>query len=111
MKKVSLFACLLLVFLVVGCGWKANKKVDITETSFNVASCDKYFKLLDCILENDDTIDYDDEDREELREYIKSMQEEWSGLSNNSLDGRCVTELNKFYDRVDQLTEIWCSLD
>ena len=96
MRKILVITCIFSIFLITGCSLKSNKKIDITDTSFNVDSCDKYFNLLDCILDNDDNVEYTKEDRKELREYIKTMQEEWSGLDENVLDKNCLEGIANF---------------
>lgn len=110
MRKITFIAWLLFVFLIAWCSRRSTKKIDITDTSFNVESCDKYFWLLDCILDNEDDKDYTKDDRNELREYIKLMQSEWSGLDNEDLDKNCTDELAKFEEMKDDLVKIWCSL-
>jgi len=99
-----------LALFLTGCSRKSSKEVDITETSFNVESCDKYFHLLDCILNNDDDKQYSKDDRKELREYIKLMQNGWTWLDEETIDKNCTDELAKFSEMKSELSEIWCSL-
>jgi len=106
MKKLSFLFGLSLIILLSGCG----NKIDITDTDFDVESCDKYFELMECILENDKDETYSEDDRNELRQDIKDQQEEWSGLNEDELDYTCSTELAKFETIKDRLDEIWCSL-
>ena len=107
MKKFGLLAVLPLVLLVAGCG---SNKIDITDTDIDVAQCDQYFELMECILENDTDASYTEEMRDELRANIKSMQEEWSTLDDEELADTCSTELAKYVKIEDRLEEIWCSI-
>jgi len=107
MKKLWLVAIVCLTVLVVGC----SKKIDITDNNLNVESCDRYFKLMDCILENDADEKYTDEMRNELRQNVKSIQEEWENLDKESLDEMCIWEIEKFESIRDSLNEIGCSID
>ena len=107
MKKFWLLSVICLVIFAAGC----SKKIDITENDLNVESCDKYFKLMDCILENDNDEKYTDEMRDELREDVKAIQEEWKNLDRESLDETCTTELSRFEAISDSLNEIGCSID
>ena len=107
MKKSVFLLALPLVILVAWC-W--DNKIDITDTNINVETCDKYFELMDCILENDADENYTEEMRDELRANIKSMQEEWSTLDDEELADTCSTELAKYEKIEDRLEEIWCSI-
>ena len=111
MKRFCLFVCLSFIIFVAGCSQWSNKKIDITETAFSVDSCDRYFQLLDCILDKDSDETYTESDRLDIREQIKSMQEDWSGLDNDTLSENCSSELEKFStDEVkSELSKIWCS--
>ena len=106
MKKTTLLFALPLVVLVAWC-W--SNKIDITDTEFHVESCDKYFELMDCILENDDDETYSDEMRDELRQEVKDMQESWNSLNESELDEQCSSQLDNFKQIEDRLNEIWCS--
>ena len=107
MKKTAFLLALPLVILLTWC-W--SNKIDITETEFNVESCDKYFELMDCILENDDDETYSDEMRDELRQEVKDMQESWNTEDEESLDEKCNSQLEVFEEIEDRLEEIWCSI-
>lgn len=107
MKKSVFLLALPLVILVAWC-W--SNKIDITDTEFNVESCDKYFELMDCILENDNDETYSEEMRDELRQEVKDMQEEWNGMDEESLDEQCSSQLASFEEIEDRLEEIWCSI-
>ena len=108
MKKSVFLLALSLVILVAWC-W--DKKIDITDTEFNVESCDKFFALVDCILENDKDETYSEEMRNELRQEVKDMQEKWNGLDEESLDEQCTSQLASFEEIDDRLKEIWCSIN
>ena len=106
MKKIWFLVGLSLIFCVYGC----NDKVDITDTDFSVESCDKYFELMECILENDNDQTYTKEMRDELRIKVKGIQEEWNELDEEELDKRCSEELSRFYQIEKQLDEIGCCI-
>ena len=95
-----------LAVLATGC----TKKVDITNNDLGVESCDRYFELMDCILENDDE-KYSEEMRNELREDVIAIQEEWKDLDKEFLDETCTAELEKFESISDSLNEIGCPIN
>lgn len=110
MKKLWILGILPLVILLAGCSlW--NKKIDITDNNIDVESCNKYFEIMDCILENDNDSTYDESTRNELREAVKVMQSEWENLDEESLDETCTAELDKFIKIQDSLNEIGCYID
>ncbi len=109
MKKFWALSMLTVVLLLAGCNWW--NKVDITDNNIDVESCNKYFETIDCILDNDNDREYTNEMRNQLREDVKAMQNEWEKLDEESLDETCTTELNKFIKIKDSLTEIGCNLD
>lgn len=111
MKKITYLAFLFVVVFLIGCGSKheEEEKIDITDTEFNVETCDKYFELMNCILENDSYEVYTEEMRNELRKLIKDMQTEWEWLDQEELHEKCNAELEKYGEIKDRLEEIWCS--
>ena len=109
MKKISGLAALCIVLFTAGCSF--NKKVDITDTGLEVESCNQYFSLMECILENEDDESYTPEKRDALREEIKELQAEWAELDEEELDNTCSAELAKFSVLEDSLAEIWCSIN
>ena len=107
MKKTSFLLGLSLMLFISGC----TGNFDIIDTSFNVESCDKYFSLMKCVLENDKSEDWTKERREKLVQSIKDMQNEWNQLNEDELDERCTTELHRFELIKEQLDEIWCYIE
>ena len=107
MKKWLIFYVLPLILLVTGCGWN---KIDITDTDFDVESCDKYFELVDCILENEEDETYSEDMRNELRQEVKDMQDSWNSYSEEELDNLCNNELSRFEAIESTLTEIGCPI-
>ena len=108
MKKWVIISILPIIRVVGGCG---SNKIDITDTDFDVESCDKYFELVDCILENDNDENYSEDMRNSLREEVKNMQNSWSGLSDNELDTLCSSELSRFESIDSTLNKIGCSVN
>ena len=109
MKKAGLYAILSSVVFIAGCSF-SNNKVDITETKFDVEACNKYFEVMDCILDNDSDASYSQAMRDSLREDVKMMQESWENLDESVLENTCNAELEKFSAIEDSLTEVGCSL-
>jgi len=107
MKKLAFISVLPLVILIAWC-WK--DKIDITDTNIDVETCDKYFELMDCIIENDWDENYTEEMRDELRQEVKDMQSEWELLDDDVLAEQCSNELSKFESIENRLEEIWCSI-
>ena len=106
MKKNTVLLLIPLILLVAGCG---SNKIDIMDTNIDVESCDKYFKMMECILENDRDSDYTEEDRDGIRQTIKDMQAEWEWLDPEVLSEKCSIELAKYEGIQDRLEAIWCS--
>lgn len=95
MKKLYFLLVLILVFLITGCG---KDKVDIRDTGFkyNIEVCDKYFKLVECIINKDTNQNYTKQMRIELKNEVKDMQEEWKQLSEQELMKKCTEGLSQF---------------
>ena len=95
MKKLSFLFVLSLVLFVIWCG---KNKVDVTDTDFeyDVEICDKYFELVECIIDKDDNPGYTNEMRNELRDEVKYMQEEWKQLNEEELAKKCTAGLETF---------------
>lgn len=120
MKKLSLLWALLLVVFVAGCSWWWNKekeveeielKTDITDVKFDIESCNKYFQVIDCTLDNDNNSSYTEEERQTLREEIGFTQEVWSQLDDESLAKLCDDKLGKLKLHSEEFSKIGCSLD
>lgn len=109
MKKFSCLAIIGIAVCVAGCSF--NKKTDITDTGLDVESCNQYFSLMECILENEDNESYSDEKRDELRANIKELQAEWAELDEETLTKTCNAELAKFTALEKSLSEIGCSVN
>lgn len=107
MRKTPFLLLLSLLFLVTGCG----KKVDITDTGFeyDVKICDKYFELVECIIDKDTNVNYTKEIRTELKSEIKQMQEGWKQLSEEELTKKCTEELAKLEPIKDEMNAFGCS--
>ena len=108
MKKSVFLLALSLVIFIAWC-WKEDK-VDITDNNIDVEVCDKYFELMNCVLENDGDETYTEEMREELKQEIKNIQAEWEWLGQDELHEKCNAGFNKFYEIEDRLNEIWCPI-
>lgn len=108
MKKYVFLSILTLIIVVAGCS--KQEKIDITDNDFNVESCDKYFEMMECILQNDDDENYTDSERDHLRQTVKDMQAEWEWLDYDELDEKCNSELAVFEKIEDRLEAIWCSI-
>ena len=112
MKKILFLFTLVATIFVFGCG---NKKTDIVNTdslkTYNAESCNKYFEIVDCALENDWDDSRSDEMREELRQNIVEQQQSWSELDNDTIEENCKAALNNLYNIEDRLNEIWCSIN
>ena len=115
MKKFWLLWLLLLVIFVTGCSWfwKKEAETNTKKADLDVESCNKYFELVNCIIDNDIDDSYSEEDREVIREGVNDMRNDWIGLDDETLDNMCSTELNKFRgeEMAQYLSNINCSLD
>ena len=114
MKKVAIIGLLPILFLIVWC-W--DKKVEITNTEslkeYKAESCDKYFEMVDCIIEKETDSSRTEEMRNELRQEIVDKQISRSGLDSSIIENNCKKELDGFYETwvKNHLNEIWCSID
>ena len=89
MRKVALWVILPLIVLVAGCSRGWDKKTSITDTKFKAESCNKYFRLMDCVLDNDTDVSYTEEQREEIRNEVLQIQEQWTQLDDSILEESC----------------------
>lgn len=105
MKKCAIFTILPLVLLIAGCG---SNKIDITDTEFDVESCNKYFELVECIFENDTNEAYSEETRDKLRQDVKDMQDSWKNYPDEELDNMCNSELETLKWIESELNGIGC---
>ena len=108
MKKKYYLLILPLTLLLVGC---ESNKIDVTDTWFeyDVKICDKYFKLVECIIDKDDNKNYTKQMRIDLKNEVKQMQEEWKQLNEKELTRKCTEELAKFESMEDNLNSFGCS--
>lgn len=106
----SLFVVILIILLIV----HKKNKIDITDTNFAYREnlCDEYFKLLDCIIDNDTDETYTKQMRIDLKNEIKLMQERWRQLSEEDLALKCKEELDQFDNDImrEKLALLKCSL-
>lgn len=109
--RFSKLLILLPCFLLIAWCSRWNKKTDIVNTDFDIESCNKFFQLIDCIIDKDNDKDYTDSMKEELRQEIKSIQSERNLLSAEEIDYKCKAELEKYSPYEDSLREIWCLID
>lgn len=115
MKKFWLLWVLLLVVFVAGCSWWSKKENveenNVAKAEITVESCNNYFELVNCIIDNDTDESYTDEDRELIRQWVEDMRDGWATLDDETLDQMCNAEISKFDWMKDYLSEIGCSLD
>lgn len=111
MKRITLLIILSLTILVTWCSRGWSKKTDITSVKFNVEACNKYFKLMDCVLDNDTDVSYTEEQREDIRKEVKSIQEQWIQLDDEILAEACQDELAKFESSSEAFSKIGCPLE
>lgn len=109
MKKLPFLLALPLCLSLFWCG---EDKIDITDTWFdyNVEICDKYFKLVECIIDNDDNQNYTKQMRIDLKNEIKQVQVDWRQLDEEELTKRCSEEMAKFEPLEDNLNSFGCSV-
>ena len=112
MKKTLLLilSVIIIISIVVLVICKKNK-IDITDTWFDydVKICDKYFELVECIIDKDANVNYTKEIRTELKGEIKQMQEGWKQLSEEELTKKCTEELAKLEPIEDEISAFGCS--
>ena len=110
MKKLSLLWVLLLVIFVAGCSWwwKKEQEASVTKAEIDVESCNNYFDLVNCIIDNDTDTSYSEEDRQIIRDGVNDMRNSW-----DTLDEMCRKEISKFEweEMREYISQIGCSLD
>lgn len=115
MKKIWLLWALLLVIFVAGCSWWSKKESteenNTPNTEIAVESCNTWFKLVNCIIDNDTDQTYSKEDRELIRQWVTDMRDSWKGLDEDTVEEMCNEELSKFDSMREYLSQIGCSLD
>lgn len=97
--------------LIAGCSLFGNKKTNITNLKYDVESCNTYFRVIDCVLENDNDAYYTEEDREDVRKEVKELQEAYMQLDTDTLSEVCDERLAGFVPYKDEFAKIGCSLD
>jgi len=118
MKKFVFFWAifLLILFLVVFISFKNDDEndveIDVRDTGFeyNVAICDKYFELVECIIDRDTNENRTQEMRKEFKNDVKKIQEEWKQLTEEELTKKCTEVLRDFEEGLkhDNLNSFDC---
>jgi len=121
MKKFVFFWAifLLILSLVVFISFKNDDEndveIDVRDTGFeyNVAICDKYFELVECIIDRDTNENRTQEMRKEFKNDVKKIQEEWKQLSEEELTKKCTEVLRDFEEGLkhDNLNSFGCFTD
>jgi len=114
MKKLTLLWVLFSMVFLSGCSWFSKDEentMNNTKPEIDVESCNNYFELVNCIIDNDTDDTYSAEDRELIRESVDDMYESWATLDDDTLSEMCSKELSKFDSMRDYLWEIGCSLN
>ena len=121
MKKFVLFwtIFLLILSLVVFISFKNDDEndveIDVRDTGFeyNVAICDKYFELVECIIDRDTNENRTQEMRKEFKNDVKKIQEEWKQLTEEELTKKCTEVLRDFEEGLkhDNLNSFGCFTD
>lgn len=109
MKKFVFFSVIFLAILAVYVfvSWQ-NKdddiEIDVTDTGFeyDVAACDKYFELVDCIIDNDQNQNRNQQMRQDLKIQIKAKQEEWKQFNEKELIKNCEDELKNLENQLEE---------
>lgn len=103
MKKFLFFLIIFLVILSLYAFISRQNKdddveIDITDTGFqyDVAICDRYFKLVECIIDNDTNENWSHDMRIEFKSEVKKIQEDWKNLSEEELAKKCTDLLENF---------------
>ncbi len=73
-------------------------EIDVSETDFeyDVSICDKYFWLVECIINNDPSQARNSQMKLELKGKFRELQEEWKQLSENELAKKCTEEYETY---------------
>ena len=104
MKKfVFLFIVFLLILFLYVFVYLKNEdgediEIDITDTDFeyDVAICDRYFELVECIIDSDTNKNWNNDMRIEFKSEVKRIQEDWKKLSEEELAKKCTDLLENF---------------
>ncbi len=118
MKKFVFFWAifLLILSLVVFISFKNDDEndveIDVRDTGFeyNVAVCDKYFELVECIIDRDTNENRTQKMRKEFKNDVKKIQEEWRQLTEEELTKKCTEVLRDFEEGLkhDNLNSFGC---
>ncbi len=120
MKKFWFLGALLLVVFVTWCSWWWNKEKaeeSAVKNELNIEVCNKYFELVNCIIDNDTDAKYSQQERETIKEAVNDMRDSWANLDDNTASEMCSTELNSLTKKfewekmTDYLANIGCSID
>jgi hypothetical protein len=73
-------------------------EIDVRDTGFehDVAICDRYFELVECIIDRDTNENWSQSMRQEFKSEVKKIQEEWKQLSKEDLTKKCTEVFENF---------------
>ena len=118
MKKFVFFWAIFLLILsvVVFISLKNDDEdaveIDVRDTGFeyDVAICDRYFELVECIIDRDTNENWTQEMRQEFKGEVKKIQEEWKQLNKEDLTKKCTEVLENFEKglKEDNLNSFGC---
>ena len=88
----------------------AADKSYYTLCCYTIVICDKYFKLVECIIDRDTNENRTQEMRKEFKNDVKKIQEEWKQLTEEELTKKCTEVLRDFEEGLkhDNLNSFGC---
>lgn len=112
MKKfVLLWSWILMSLCLTACSWNKSTDTDLTSANFESETCNQYFQLVNCIIDNDPDEIYTPEVRQDLKATLKETQDSRLEKDPEEAASLCASSLAKFNWMDDELTEIWCTMN
>ena len=112
MKKFPLLLALPMMLLLWGCRNSSNDDIDLTKTDidYDISTCNKYFELAECIIDKTQDENWTPEMKIQLKNELKSEQENWNNLDEEYVNQQCSDMLDALSSAEDS-EKIWWSLD
>ena len=104
MKKLLLLPLFAGLLFLAACG--SSKDDADTQGEFAVASCNKYFDLMDCAMR-----DFLPEQKEQMTEAIEVVKQEWKTLPEDELRESCDSTWDQLLAMQDAYASLGCSME
>ncbi|MDR2540820.1 MAG: hypothetical protein LBD11_03390 [Candidatus Peribacteria bacterium] len=106
MKKISLFGLLATSLVLVACG---TTETPTTQDDFALADCNKYFEVLQCVLDNQTGVS--PEELADTQAAVVQQKEAWKALPEGELTEICTSSMDDIRANADIYASFGCSVE